>query len=146
LASYTTTPRDFSASTIIIFVLIVYALLAIGTDAIARALERRANSVPLMTNPPPNAQLLSRAIFGHVDKWYGDHRVLTNVLRAGSIAARIFALIVAVGSGKSTVLRVLAGLSPTHTGGARCPGPRRWLSRSRGCFHGARPEPTWFTG
>ena len=46
----------------------------------------------------------------HVDKWYGDHHVLDDVsVRVGS--GEIVALIGRSGSGKSTVLRVLAGLS-----------------------------------
>lgn len=51
----------------------------------------------------------------NVDKWYGDHHVLTDV--SIRVARReIVALIGRSGSGKSTVLRVLAGLSPDHTG------------------------------
>ncbi|BBY30419.1 ABC transporter ATP-binding protein [Mycolicibacterium sediminis] len=51
----------------------------------------------------------------HVDKWYGDHHVLDDVsLRVGD--GEIVALIGRSGSGKSTVLRVLAGLSDDHTG------------------------------
>jgi sulfonate transport system ATP-binding protein len=50
-----------------------------------------------------------------VNKWYGDHHVLTDVsVRIDS--GEIVALIGRSGSGKSTVLRVLAGLSPDHTG------------------------------
>jgi sulfonate transport system ATP-binding protein len=50
-----------------------------------------------------------------VDKWYGDHHVLTDVsVRIGN--GEIVALIGRSGSGKSTVLRVLAGLSTDHTG------------------------------
>ena len=50
-----------------------------------------------------------------VNKWYGNHRVLTDVsLRIGR--GEIVALIGRSGSGKSTVLRVLAGLSTDHTG------------------------------
>ncbi|WP_396921359.1 ABC transporter ATP-binding protein [Mycolicibacterium sp.] len=50
-----------------------------------------------------------------VDKWYGEHHVLDNVsIRVGS--GEIVALIGRSGSGKSTVLRVLAGLSTDHTG------------------------------
>ena len=51
----------------------------------------------------------------NVDKWYGEHRVLADVsVRVGS--GEIVALIGRSGSGKSTVLRVLAGLSTDHTG------------------------------
>jgi sulfonate transport system ATP-binding protein len=50
-----------------------------------------------------------------VNKWYGDHHVLTDVsVRVDS--GEIVALIGRSGSGKSTVLRVLAGLSTDHTG------------------------------
>jgi sulfonate transport system ATP-binding protein len=52
----------------------------------------------------------------HVDKWYGDHHVLDDVsVRVGR--GEIVALIGRSGSGKSTVLRVLSGLSTDHTGG-----------------------------
>ena len=51
----------------------------------------------------------------HVNKWYGDHHVLRDVsLRIDR--GEIVALIGRSGSGKSTVLRVLAGLSTDHTG------------------------------
>jgi sulfonate transport system ATP-binding protein len=51
----------------------------------------------------------------HVNKWYGDHHVLADVsLRIAR--GEIVALIGRSGSGKSTVLRVLAGLSEDHTG------------------------------
>ncbi|MBB2993010.1 sulfonate transport system ATP-binding protein [Mycolicibacterium iranicum] len=51
----------------------------------------------------------------HVDKWYGEHHVLADVsLRIDR--GEIVALIGRSGSGKSTVLRVLAGLSADHTG------------------------------
>lgn len=50
-----------------------------------------------------------------VNKWYGDHHVLKSIsVRIGS--SEIVALIGRSGSGKSTVLRVLAGLSTDHTG------------------------------
>jgi len=51
----------------------------------------------------------------HIDKWYGDQQVLQDVsLTVG--AGEIVALVGRSGSGKSTVLRVLAGLSDDHTG------------------------------
>jgi sulfonate transport system ATP-binding protein len=51
----------------------------------------------------------------NVDKWYGQHHVLADVsVRIGN--GEIVALIGRSGSGKSTVLRVLAGLSTDHTG------------------------------
>jgi sulfonate transport system ATP-binding protein len=51
----------------------------------------------------------------HVEKWYGDRHVLVDVsLRIAK--GEIVALIGRSGSGKSTVLRVLAGLSTDHTG------------------------------
>jgi sulfonate transport system ATP-binding protein len=54
----------------------------------------------------------------HVDKWYGHHHVLDDVsVRIGQ--NEIVALIGRSGSGKSTVLRVLAGLSGDHTGERR---------------------------
>ncbi|KWX66775.1 ABC transporter ATP-binding protein [Mycobacterium sp. NAZ190054] len=51
----------------------------------------------------------------HVDKWYGAHHVLDDV-SVRVERGRIVALIGRSGSGKSTVLRVLAGLSDDHTG------------------------------
>ncbi|MEE2855011.1 MAG: ATP-binding cassette domain-containing protein [Actinomycetota bacterium] len=51
----------------------------------------------------------------HVGKWYGNRQVLNDVsvrVRRGEIVA----LIGRSGSGKSTVLRVLAGLSDDHSG------------------------------
>ncbi len=50
-----------------------------------------------------------------IDKWYGNHHVLDNVsVTIGR--GEIVALIGRSGSGKSTVLRVFAGLSNDHTG------------------------------
>jgi sulfonate transport system ATP-binding protein len=58
----------------------------------------------------------------HVDKWYGEHHVLNDVsVRIGR--GEIVALIGRSGSGKSTVLRVLAGLSTDHTGERVVTGP-----------------------
>lgn len=51
----------------------------------------------------------------HIDKWYGDHHVLGDV-SLHIARGEIVALIGRSGSGKSTVLRVLAGLSTDHTG------------------------------
>ena len=51
----------------------------------------------------------------HINKWYGDHHVLTDV-SVRIARGEIVALIGRSGSGKSTVLRVLAGLSTDHTG------------------------------
>ena len=51
----------------------------------------------------------------NVDKWYGTSRVLDAIsleIRSNEIVA----LVGRSGCGKSTVLRVLAGLSPDHTG------------------------------
>jgi len=51
----------------------------------------------------------------NVNKWYGDHHVLTDV-SVRVARGEIVALIGRSGSGKSTVLRVLAGLSSDHNG------------------------------
>ena len=51
----------------------------------------------------------------HVDKWYGNNHVLVDVsVQVGK--GEIVVLVGRSGSGKSTVLRVLAGLSTDHTG------------------------------
>ena len=51
----------------------------------------------------------------NVNKWYGEHQVLTDVsVKVGR--GEIVALIGRSGSGKSTVLRVFAGLSKDHSG------------------------------
>lgn len=74
-----------------------------------------------MTITTPGPQRLSEldtAVAGelrHVDKWYGAHHVLADVsVRVGR--GQIVALIGRSGSGKSTILRVFAGLSTDHTG------------------------------
>jgi sulfonate transport system ATP-binding protein len=51
----------------------------------------------------------------NVSKWYGDHQVLTDV-SLGVARGEIVALVGRSGSGKSTVLRVLADLSEDHVG------------------------------
>ena len=72
-----------------------------------------------ITSPPSESISAERTdVAGelrHVDKWYGSHQVLADVslsVRRGEIVA----LIGRSGSGKSTVLRVFAGLSDDHTG------------------------------
>lgn len=50
-----------------------------------------------------------------VNKWYGDHHVLKDI-SVQVDRGEIVALIGRSGSGKSTVLRVLAGLSTDHAG------------------------------
>ena len=58
----------------------------------------------------------------HIDKWYGEQQVLADVsLTVG--AGEIVALVGRSGSGKSTVLRVLAGLSDDHSGERVVAGP-----------------------
>jgi sulfonate transport system ATP-binding protein len=60
-------------------------------------------------------QLVTAAELRHVDKWYGQRKVLDDVsLTVGK--GEVVALIGRSGSGKSTVLRVLSGLSTDHTG------------------------------
>ncbi|AEV75537.1 ABC-type nitrate/sulfonate/bicarbonate transport system, ATPase component [Mycolicibacterium rhodesiae NBB3] len=67
-----------------------------------------------MTLAPPRATHIAGEL-RDVNKWYGDHHVLTDVsVRVDR--GEIVALIGRSGSGKSTVLRVLAGLSTDHTG------------------------------
>ncbi|MDG4666609.1 ABC transporter ATP-binding protein [Mycobacterium sp. 236(2023)] len=72
-----------------------------------------------MTSQAPNSVSARSATWAgelrNVDKWYGEHHVLTDVsIRVAR--GEIVALIGRSGSGKSTVLRVLAGLSTDHTG------------------------------
>jgi sulfonate transport system ATP-binding protein len=51
----------------------------------------------------------------NVSKWYGEHQVLAD-LSLSVTRGEIVALVGRSGSGKSTVLRVLAGLSEDHIG------------------------------
>jgi sulfonate transport system ATP-binding protein len=68
-----------------------------------------------LTAPTTETSTGTAAELRHIDKWYGDKQVLTDVsLHVGG--GEIVALIGRSGSGKSTVLRVLAGLSTDHTG------------------------------
>ena len=56
-----------------------------------------------------------------LDKWYGDHQVLRGVDLTVD-RGEIVALVGRSGSGKSTILRVLSGLSDDHTGDTRVAG------------------------
>jgi len=77
----------------------------------------------------------------HVDKWYRDHHVLTDVsLRVGH--GEIVALVGRSGSGKSTALRVLAVCRPTTPASGSSPVRPRSRSRSRGSFRGTACAPT----
>src|ERR1700754_3679328 len=61
---------------------------------------------------------LQTAVVGrlnNIDKWYGPRKVLDGISLQVS-THEIVALVGRSGCGKSTVLRVLAGLSPDHTG------------------------------
>jgi sulfonate transport system ATP-binding protein len=58
----------------------------------------------------------------NVDKWYGNRQVLHGISLEIS-SSEIVALVGRSGCGKSTVLRVLAGLSPDHTGSREVAGP-----------------------
>jgi sulfonate transport system ATP-binding protein len=65
------------------------------------------------TEQTQQTQVVGR--LSNVDKWYGTRRILDGI----SLQVRsneIVALVGRSGCGKSTVLRVLAGLSPDHTG------------------------------
>lgn len=58
----------------------------------------------------------------HIDKWYGDRHVLRDI-SVRIDRGEIVALVGRSGSGKSTVLRVLAGLSSDHAGDRVVSGP-----------------------
>ena len=74
--------------------------MTLTSDTSSRATGRRAESAGELRT---------------VNKWYGSRHVLTDLsVRIGH--GEIVALIGRSGSGKSTVLRVLAGLSSDHTG------------------------------
>jgi sulfonate transport system ATP-binding protein len=72
----------------------------------------------------------------NVNKFYGGKRILDDIsleVRSGEIVA----LVGRSGCGKSTVLRVLAGLSADHAGQREVSGAPAVASRNRGCFPGA---------
>jgi sulfonate transport system ATP-binding protein len=80
-------------------------------------IDREGLTVTVILEKPADNQARAgtAAELCHVDKWYGDRQVLVDVsLRVGT--GEIVALVGRSGSGKSTVLRVLAGLSTDHTG------------------------------
>ena len=58
----------------------------------------------------------------NISKWYGKHQVLTDVSLSVD-RGEIVALVGRSGSGKSTVLRILAGLSEDHVGERVVSGP-----------------------
>ena len=141
--------RDFLRIDIIIFGLIVYALLGIGTDAIVRAAGASSTEVPRMTvTSVPTIVGSPITVAGelrNVDKWYGEHHVLEDVsVRIGTRRdrrahrpQRLGQVDGAAGAGR--VCR------PTTPATARLPGPLPWLSRSPGCFRGATYARTWPT-
>jgi len=78
--------RDFLRIDIIIFGLIVYAMLGIGTDAIVRAAETPSAEVPLVTVTSERRTGIAGEL-RNVDKWYGRHHVLATC-RCASATAR----------------------------------------------------------
>jgi sulfonate transport system ATP-binding protein len=77
----------------------------------------------------------------NVDKWYGTRRVLDGI----SLQVRtneIVALVGRSGCGKSTVLRVLAGLSPDHTGTREVAGAPAVAFQEPRLFPGVTCSPT----
>ena len=93
--------RDFLRIDIIIFGLIVYALLGIGTDAVVRALERRALRYRVMTIASPETPVdrpTGRGELRHVDKWYGGNITSSTTCPCGSARGEVVALIGRSGS------------------------------------------------
>ena len=108
--------RDFLRIDIIIFGLIVYALLGIGTDAIVRVLERRALEVSHMTVIIRPADRHSRVSCGTSTSGTATIECSTDVSMRIGKPARSSHSSVAAARGSRPMLRVFAGLSSDHTG------------------------------